>query len=223
MTLPDGAPTAAPVPFTASVAVGSLREAVDLIWEDEPPGSPNWWLSRTRSGELQIFIAPDQLTSSLLCLTRSSVRPGAYDVLIVMPDIDAVSQGNPLDLAKMATARKLARPDLLIGRSLTRWRIHRGVRIALNQLPLAAVAFLLGAVLGLAVGLFAVSTSLVGWPMVAIGILLGAISGPILKWLIDRRFNSLLGPWGRFWLATGAAALGAMVGVGGLLGLFWPH
>jgi hypothetical protein len=190
--------------------------AADLIWEDEPPESRSWWLSRTHFGDVQVFIAPDPLTRSLLCLRRAGGKADAYDVMVV------VDQGaEALATLKQAVAVKLTDPAAEVGRRIWSWRLHRAAKLALNQTPLAAAAVLVGALLGLAVALFAVSTSMVGWPMLAAGILIGAASGPLLKFLVDRRFKSLLGPWGRFWVATLAAAFGAFATAGGLLTLFW--
>jgi hypothetical protein len=217
----DGAASLTPPPPPVHVPSKVVPDLVDLIWEDEPVGSQAWWLSRSRSGDLQLFLVADPLTSSLLCLTRSGARPNDYDMLLVMPDVDVIHQSNPVDLAKIAVAQKIAHPGQLIGRGVIRWRLQRVAKLALNQLPLAIISFAAGAALGLAVALFAVSTAMVGWPMLVIGIVLGAASGPLLKFIIDRRFKSLLGPWGRFWVATGAAAAGAVIAAGGMLALFW--
>jgi hypothetical protein len=217
----DGAASLTPPPPPVHIPSKAIPDLADLIWEDEPVGSQSWWLSRSRSGDLQLFLVADPLTSSLLCLTRSGARPNDYDMLLVMPDVDTLHQGNPVDLAKTAIARKIARPEQSIGRSVLVWRLQRIAKLAMNQLPLAVTSFATGAALGLAVALFAVSTAMVGWPMLAIGIVLGAASGPVLKFIIDRRIKSLLGPWGRFWVATSAAAAGAVIAAGGLLALFW--
>jgi hypothetical protein len=217
----DGAAPLTPPPLPVHVPSKAIPDLADLIWEDEPVGSQAWWLSRSRSGDLQLFLVADPLTSSLLCLTRSGVRPNDYDMLLVMPDTDVLHQGNPVELTKIAVAKKIVHPNHQIGRGVFRWRLQRVAKLILNQVPLAMASFVIGAALGLAVGLFAVSTEMVGWPMLAIGIVLGAASGPVLKFIIDRRFKSLLGPWGRFWVATGAATAGAVIAAGGLLALFW--
>lgn len=219
----DDAPSGAagvPAPSHPAPQPFQLHKA-DLIWEDELAGTHAWWLSRARAGDLQIFIAVDPMTSSLLCLARSSVRPDNYDVLAVVrrqahPDMAAT-----LMAAKDAVAIKVAHPLAEVGWPVMAWRLSRAGHIALNQGPLILVSLLLGALLGLAVALFAVSTQLVGWPMLAAGIAIGAASGPPLKFLVDRRFKSVLGPWGRFWVATLSAAVGAVMTAGGLLTLFW--
>lgn len=205
-----------PPPNSAVVPSKATPEIADLIWEDEPAGSTSWWLSRARSHDLQLFIATDPLTNSFLCLARSNTRPDHYDILVVMAQAtDALAK------AKHAVAVKLVQPLAQLGEPLFRWKLRRGAKMALNQAPLASSAFLLGALLGLAVALFAISTSLVGWPMLAAGIGIGAASGPLLKILIDKKFKSILGPWGRFWVATLSAAFGALIAAGGLLTLFW--
>lgn len=196
-------------------------QPLPLIWEDEPAGSNAWWLSRAQAGGLQLFIATDPLTASLLCLGRSSVRPDHYDVLAIVVERATDGRAASLEEAKQAAARKASDPMADVGRSVLTWRIDRAFRLALNQVPLALAALAVGALLGLAVGLFAVSTALVGWPMLAAGIFIGAASGPLLKLLIDRRLRSVLGPWGRFWVATLSAFTGALITAGGLLGLFW--
>lgn len=211
----------APPPPATNVPSKAIPELKDLIWEDEPAGSQVWWLTRSRSGDLQVFIAPDPVTGSLLGLSHTSARPKSYDVVIVLAEKPFASRAESLNATKHALAVKISDPLAEVGRSLTWWRFSRAVKFALNQLPLAAVAMLLGALLGLAVALFAISTSLVGWPMLVAGIVIGAASGPLLKFLVERRFKSLLGPWGRFWVATLSAALGAFATAGGLLTLFW--
>ena len=193
----------------------------DLIWEDEPEESQAWWLSRTRAGDLQLFLAKDALTNSLLCLARSGVRPDDYDVLIVIPQQPHHSTASLMGDAKSAAAMKISNPLADVGQPVMGWRLWRLVRLALNQAPLIAVAFFLGGLMGMAVGLFAISTQLVGWPMLVAGILIGAASGPPLKFLVDHRMKSMLGPWGRFWVATISAAMGAVFTAGGLLTLFW--
>jgi hypothetical protein len=210
-----------PPPETPVVPSRAVPEVADLIWEDEPSGSSAWWLSRSRAGDLQIFIAADQLTSSLLCLGRSSVRSDDYDVLLVIAERNYATLTDAVTAAKQKIAAKVADPLSDMGRTVLSWRIERGWRLALNQMPLAVAALALGALLGLAVALFAVSTELVGWPMLVTGIVIGAASGPLLKFLIDKRFKSQLGPWGRFWVATFSAAVGALAAAGGLLTLFW--
>lgn len=211
----EGFPTPTAVPSRLK------PEIADLIWEDEPTGSGAWWVSRTHSGDLQLFIAPDPLTSSLLCLARSGARPDNYEILVVIGESASGGRDEAMAAAKQAMAAKIANPLADLGRGVVAWRLGRLGLLTLNQLPLALTAFALGAFLGLAVGLFAVSTSLVGWPMLLVGILIGAASGPLLKLLIDRKFKSLLGPWGRFWVATLSAAAGALITAGGLLTLFW--
>ncbi|MBL8629598.1 MAG: hypothetical protein JNM81_08225 [Rhodospirillaceae bacterium] len=193
----------------------------DLIWEDELPDTQAWWLSRARSGDLQVFIAVDPMTSSLLCLGRNSIRPDNYDVLAVVRKPLHSDMAVALAVAKDAVAMKVANPLVEVGWSLMAWRFARAGQITLNQGPLIFVSLLLGALLGLAVALFAVSTQLVGWPMLTAGIVIGAASGLPLKFLVDRRFKSVLGPWGRFWVATLSAAAGAVITAGGLLTLFW--
>ncbi len=208
-------------PAPRAVPSKAIPDVADLIWEDEPAGSQSWWLSRARSADIQLFIALDPLTASLLCLGHTNAKPNQYDVLVVTSENQHADRTAALAAAKHHIAVKIANPLAEVGRPILAWRVHRAIKLALNQAPLAASAFLLGAVLGLAVALFAVSTALVGWPMLVAGIVIGAASGPLLKLLIDRRFKSLLGPWGRFWIATLSAAAGALASAGGLLTLFW--
>ncbi len=205
-------------PGAAGISTHHYSKA-DLIWEDELAESQSWWLSRARAGDLQLFIAVDPMTSSLLCLARNSIKPDRYDVLVVVRqrfDMTAT-----LGAAKEAVAIKVANPLAEVGWPIMGWRAVRAGHVVLNQGPLILVSLLLGALLGLAVALYAVSTQLVGWPMLGAGIVIGAASGPPLKFLVDRRFKSVLGPWGRFWVATVSAAIGAVFTAGGLLTLFW--
>ncbi|MDX2142367.1 MAG: hypothetical protein SFV19_03335 [Rhodospirillaceae bacterium] len=208
-----------PPPLPRVDAAVDLR--ADLIWEDELPGSSAWWLTRAHLGDLQVFIAADALTKSLLCIGRAGAVRSAYSVLAVVAEADFIDRPNGLAAAKDAAARRVADPLSHVGRSVAVWRVGRVLRLVLNQAPLALTAFLLGGLLGLAVGLFAVSTALVGWPMLAAGLVIGAASGPLIKFLIEKRFSSVLGPWGRFAVATLSAAAGALVTAGGLFSLYW--
>lgn len=210
-----------PTPPEPNIPSKANPDVADLIWEDEPSQSQAWWRTRARAGDLQLFIVADHLTSSLLCLARSGIRPDDYDVLVVIAEKNYADSAQAIAAAKHAVARKVINPLVDVGRTVLSWRVDRAWRIVLNQLPLGIAALSLGAVLGLAVALFAVSTELVGWPMLAAGIAIGAASGPLLKLLVDKRFKSILGPWGRFWVATLSAAIGALVTAGGLLSLFW--
>gem|GEM_PF-3430305 len=221
MTDPDAQAPLAPPPPPTSVPSKAVPDLPDLIWEDEPAGSQAWWLSRARSADHQVFIATDPLTGSLLCLGHGAAKSADYDVMVVLREADFTDRAAGLAAMKHAAAVKLSNPVAEAGRSVAAWRLHRAAKLALNQAPLAAAALLIGALLGLAVALFAISTAMVGWPMLAAGILIGAASGPLLKFLVDRRFKSLLGPWGRFWIATLSAAIGAFTTAGGLLTLFW--
>jgi hypothetical protein len=168
-----------------------------------------------------VFVAADGLTKSLLCIGRAGATGSRYTVLAVIGDFNDRDRDIRIATAKEATARRLADPLADVGGSVLLWRLGRFGRLILNQAPLGLAAFALGGLLGLAVGLFAVSTALVGWPMLAAGLVIGAASGPLIKFLIDRRFSSVLGPWGRFMVATLSAAAGALVTAGGLLTLYW--
>jgi hypothetical protein len=211
----------AAAPSGAGANTVAAPPPADLIWEDEPEGSQNWWLSRTRAGDLQLFLATDSITKSLLCLARNSARPDDYAVLVVVPERPHHTRQSLMFEAKTAAVQKIANPRADVGQPVMGWRLWRLTRVALNQVPLILVAVALGGLLGMAVGLFATSTQLVGWPMLVAGIVIGAASGPPLKFLVDHRFKSVLGPWGRFWVATVSAALGAVFTAGGLLTLFW--
>jgi hypothetical protein len=142
-------------------------------------------------------------------------------VLAVIGDFNDRDRAARLVAAKAAAARRVADPLAEVGDSVALWRLGRFARLVLNQAPLGLTAFALGGLLGLAVGLFAVSTQMVGWPMLAAGLAIGAASGPLLKLLVDKRLSSVLGPWGRFLVATLSAAAGALVTAGGLLTLYW--
>jgi hypothetical protein len=208
-----------PPPLARVDAVVDPR--ADLIWEDESPGSTAWWLTRAHVGDLQVFIAADALTKSLLCIGRAATVRGSYSVLAVIVETDFADRTSGIAAAKEAAARRIADPLSAVGRSVALWRVGRAFRLVLNQAPLALAAFLLGGLLGLVVGLFSVSTALVGWPMLVAGLVIGAASGPLIKFLIEKRFSSVLGPWGRLAVATLSAAAGTLLTAGGLFSLYW--
>ncbi len=209
--------------FTAPV----IRSGAFLIWEDEGPGSGHWWLTRAHemnaAGRRDFLIAEDDLTESVICITRP---PGGrrYAVIAVMWMDDFASRADAVAAAKTAAAQWLDVPhDPAARQTVQRWRLVRLWRIIWRHLPLAFAGFGLGAVLGLAVALFAVSSGLVGWPMFAAGLLIGAGSGLALKFLVDRRSRAaeISGPWARFFVLTAAAAAGAALAAGGIFILFW--
>jgi hypothetical protein len=109
-----------------------------------------------------------------------------------------------------------------VRRSLRSWRFVRAATIARKNLPFLLIGLGAGAVLGLAVALFAVWTGLVGWPIVAAGIALGAAAGYFLKMAVEvTRAKAVAGPWGRFAIIMLGATVGAGLTVAGALMLFW--
>jgi hypothetical protein len=216
---------AAPEPHTPPAADGD--EPPILIWEDESPGSPHWWLARAHHGPRQFYIAYDELTAHLVSVERLATGAGFAAIAVA-----AAGSGQGGDVAEALQAAKRATADAVAGASsgarateraaLRAWRLRRALALMRRQAPLAATAFLVGALLALAVALFAVSTDLVGWPMLAVGIAIGAGSGLVLRWLSMRRLAPDLGPWSRLALAMCAAGAGAAAAAGGFLALFWP-
>ena len=194
---------------------------VFLIWEDEEPGSEQWWLARAHEGagkKREIFIAEDDLAGYLVGVMR---RPPAtrYKVIAAVPLADTGDRARAIADAKTAVANWLASGPR---DNIWRWRLARWSKLAWSQFPITLAGFAVGSALGLVVAFFAVSSGLVGWPMLAAGLVIGAGSGPALKFLVDRRpKNAATGPWARFTIITLAAVIGASLTAGGVFTLFW--
>jgi hypothetical protein len=196
-------------------------DAAFLIWEDRQENSGQWWLTRARHPGADFFIAEDDFTGRLLVMVRRPAPAGGYKVTgavrlgnTTLDDAIVVAKGQALGWLRAPGASPYRR-------EVTRWRLHRFLSLSWRQLPLAVAAFLIGAALGFAVALFAVSTELVGWPMLVIGLALGAAAGPVLRFIADRKLSSGLGPWARFAVVTVSALLGAALTVGGGMMMFW--
>ncbi|MSO73214.1 MAG: hypothetical protein EXQ84_06340 [Rhodospirillaceae bacterium] len=197
-----------------------------LIWEDEGPTSERWWISGARetvAGDRRdFFIAEDDVTEVLVCVMLPQ-HARRYHILSIVNLADHLSQDRALAAAKAVVAACIEAPNDPVTRQLVqRWRLRRFTTNVWRNLPLALGGFALGGVLGFLVAMFAVSSALVGWPMMAVGLMIGAGAGPVLKYVVDRNAaKAALGPWGRFATATIAAMLGAAVFAGGVFTLFW--
>jgi hypothetical protein len=198
-----------------------------LIWEDEDPGSDRWWITRAReasaAGRRDFFIAEDDLTNVLVCVMLPE-RARRYHIITVIFLGEFAARSDALSAAKTAVVDWLDAPHDPVTRQIVqRWRLLRLSKTIWRNLPLALAGFAIGGALGLMVAVFAVSSGLVGWPMLLAGLVIGAGAGPALKYLIDRRSAAatVSGPWGRFALVTIAAIMGAAVLAGGVFTLFW--
>ncbi|MDX2223850.1 MAG: hypothetical protein SFV21_13950 [Rhodospirillaceae bacterium] len=209
---------AAPSPPTS--AAPAADEPPILIWEDESPGAQHWWLARAHHGPRQFYIAYDDLTAHLVAVERLATSVG-FATIAVVP-VDPARIVDALAAVKQTAAAVLAGQTRAARAAVRRWRVRRGLALIARQSLLGATAGAVGAMLALAVAMFAVTTDLVGWPMLAAGIAIGGGAGLLLRGLAVRRLAPDLGPWGRLVLAIGAAACGAALAAGGFLALFWP-
>lgn len=209
-----------------------------LIWEDVEadshanPHAP-WWLSRaheqTAGGERDFFIAEDDITGYVVgvFLPRTSgAHGGNYRVITATPLGDAVNLLDAIATVKEQIAAWLAGPEDSAARArVARWRRRRSWVIARTNLPLALGAFIIGGLLGFAVAMFAVSSGLIGWPMILAGVFIGASAGSFLKLIADKKPTgaspALAGSWGRFAVVTASAMIGAGLVSGAVLTLFW--
>lgn len=200
-----------------------------LIWEeaepDDAPGGDRWWLARAHDevdGAVRdFFIAEDDISGFLLGVVRRR-RSGSFNVIAAMPLSEIVHMSDGVALVKDQVTGWLVAPREPATRNqVRRWRRRRTWVIARDNFPLAFSGFVVGALLGLVIALFAVSSGLVGWPMLASGILLGAGGGWLLKRLADLRPHAPPSSWGRFAVLMIAAMLGAAIGAGSVFTLFW--
>lgn len=200
-----------------------------LIWEeaepDDAPGGDRWWLARAHDeiagGMRDFFIAEDDISGYLLGVVRPR-RSGGFKVIAAIALSEVVHMSDGVALVKDQVTGWLVTPKEPATRSqVRRWRRRRNWVIARDNFPLAFFGFLVGAALGLVIALFAVSSGLVGWPMLASGILLGAGGGWLLKRLADLRPHALPGSWGRFAVVMIAAMLGTAISAGSVFTLFW--
>lgn len=207
----------------------SLSNDPFLIWEDAEPdddtGGERWWMSRAHDekdgGIRDFFVAEDDISGYVLGVVRPR-RSGAFKVIAAMPLGDAVHHSDAVAAVKEQVAGWLIAPHEAVTRSLVwRWRWRRTWVITRDNFPLAISGFVVGAVLGVAVALFAVSSGLVGWPMLATGLLIGAGAGWMLKRLADHKPHALPGSWGRFAVVTVAAVIGTALSAGSIFTLFW--
>ncbi|MGE3334261.1 MAG: hypothetical protein AB7I36_11505 [Rhodospirillaceae bacterium] len=198
-----------------------------LEWEDSDPASGRWWISRARDvsegAARDFFIAEDDMTDALLGLLR--VPPQSHYTVLAAAFLDRFeSRGAAAAALKDDVANALSQGEKAHGvaSALRKWRIIRIATIARKNLPFVLLGLAAGALLGLAVALFAVWTGFVGWPIVAAGVALGAATGFLMKLAVEAyRAKAVAGPWGRFAIIMLSAIAGAGLTVGGALVLFW--
>ncbi len=209
-----------------------------LIWEDaEPdpaPGAEQWWLARASDaspiGPRDFFIAEDDVSGYVVGIVRPRPDKSAkaeFRVIAATLRSEVLHLTDAVAVVKEQITGWLVAPREAVTRhGVSRWRRRRRWIIARANLPLAAGAFFIGAFLGFAVAMFAVSSGLVGYPMLVAGLSIGAIAGWCLKMIADRKPDAatspaLVGSWGRFAVVTIAALVGAGLASGSILTLFW--
>lgn len=209
-----------------------------LIWEDaEPhpaPGAERWWLARaydaSPTAPRDFFIAEDDISGYVVGIVKprsNDTADSEFRVIAAILRSEAAHLADAVALIKEQISGWLVAPrEAVVRRGVGRWRRRRRWIIARSNFPLAAGAFFIGAFLGFAVAMFAVSSGLVGYPMLIAGLSIGAIAGWCLKMIADRKPTAetspaLVGSWGRFAVVTVAALIGAGLSSGSILTLFW--
>lgn len=192
-----------------------------LIWEDEEPDSQQWWLARAHESEgeaRELFVALDEVAGYLIGVVR---RPPStrYKVIAAIPLAENTDTFDSISNAKGAVAGWLASGSRV---NVWHWRSARWSKFTLAHLPILVAGFIVGGVLGLLVAIFGVSSGLLGWPMLAAGLVIGVGAGPVLKFLVDRHpENAISGPWVRFMVISLAAISGAALVAGSVFALIW--
>jgi hypothetical protein len=210
-----------------SASPDSPHIAEALHWDDADPATGRWWLSRARDAgagaSRDFFIAEDDMTDALLGLLR--VPPESHYTVLAAAFLDKFeSRAAAAAAVKDDIAAVLAHSEKAkdVFRALRRWRFIRVLTVARKNFPFALLGLVAGALLGLAVALFAVWTGFVGWPIVAAGVALGAAAGVLLKIAVEaHRAKAVAGPWGRFAIIMLGAVVGAGATAAGTLVLFW--
>ncbi|MBT4740777.1 MAG: hypothetical protein HOH20_14330 [Rhodospirillaceae bacterium] len=204
--------------MTATDDTESETSSTYLIWEDAE--NETWWLSRSHDDEAAYIIAPDSITKHLLVL-RQPTGSRRFKVIATVHSNQANGLSGAIAEAKRDAIKWIGDPKFApIKSSVRAWRAQRWTKIALREVPLALISSLIGCVLAFFVAAFFIMTEVTGWPMVLVGTLLGLSSGWLLKWAADRKFTSLMGPFGRFVTVTGSATLGAFLTVSVFFVLF---
>lgn len=205
----------------------SAPHTLALDWEDADPAAGRWWLARARestaAGVRDFFIAEDDMTAALIGLFR--VPPQSHYTVLAAAFLDRFeSRAAAAASLKVDVAAALTQTDAAaaVRRALLAWRLVRIGNILRMNFPFMLLGLCAGALLGLAVALFAVWSGLVGWPMVAAGIGLGASAGFLVKMAVEAyRANAVAGPWGRFAMIMLGAVVGAGATAAGALLMFW--
>jgi len=203
-----------------------------LQWEDADPGAGRWWIARARhidaDGARDFFIAEDDMTDALIGLVR--VPPQSRYTVLAAAFLDRFeSRAAAADALKDDIGAAMAPGEKAPGDkakdvavALRRWRLIRIATVARKNLPFFLLGMGAGALLGLAVALFAVWTEFVGWPFVVAGVALGAAAGFFLKMMVEAyRAKAVAGPWGRFAIIMLGAIAGAGMTAAGALMRFW--
>ncbi|MSO72940.1 MAG: hypothetical protein EXQ84_04945 [Rhodospirillaceae bacterium] len=206
-----------------------------LVWEDARPddSSPRpWWLVRaTDAGAARdFFVVEDDVSGYLVGVVRR--RPGRKFEMIAAALLGSTEQisGGRADgiaiLKDLVADWQRAPHKAALGQGVRRWRRRRTWAIARSNFPMASGAFAIGGLLGFAIGMFAVSSGAVGLPFIGVGLMIGAVAGTLLKLIAERKpppaaAGALAGSWERFIVVSFAALLGAAMGSGVVLALFW--
>jgi hypothetical protein len=207
--------------------LSALDENHALDWEDSDPASGRWWIARARDvtegAARDFFVAEDDMTDALLGLLR--IPPQSHYTVLSAAFLDRFeSRAAAAAAVKRDIANVLSHGDKAEGvaGALRTWRFIRIATIVRKNFPFVLLGLAAGALLGLAVALFAVWTGFVGWPIVAAGIALGAATGFLMKLAVEAyRAKAVAGPWGRFAIIMLSAIAGAGLTVAGALVLFW--
>ncbi len=215
--------------------LNSLVSHSTLVWEDARPdgNSPRpWWLVRATdvAAARDFFIVEDDVSGYLVGVVRP--RPGKKFEMIAAAFLGSAEQvsGSRADgiamLKGLVADWQTAPHNAALGQGVRRWRRRRSWIIARANFPLATGAFVIGGLLGFAIGMFAVSSGAVGVPFVSVALLIGAVAGTLLKLIADRKpspvaAGALAGSWERFMVVSFAALIGAAMGSGVVLALFW--
>ncbi|MBD25868.1 MAG: hypothetical protein CMG46_12850 [Candidatus Marinimicrobia bacterium] len=200
--------------------MSSALEKVVLSWEDKDPSSHQWWLARAQEPagrKRDFFIAEDKIAGYLIGLVRYPPAVN-YKVIAATPLTTSPVSSSGTAEVKAAVAGWIASGQR---ENIWLWRIARLSKMIWNQLPIIAAGFFLGTLIGFLVSFVAESSGLMGWPMMVVGGLIGAGSGPVLKFILDCCPESKVnGPWTRLIVITLSAIFGSVIAAGILFNLF---
>ena len=163
------------------------------------------------------------MTDALIGLLR--VPPQSrYNVLAVvfLSRFDSHAAATSALKANVVEALSPAKNRAGVRGALLQWRAAHAAAILRKNFPALLLGLAGGTLLGLAVAFFALWTNLVGWPIVAAGVVLGAAAGYLLK-LTAEVFRGAVAPepWVRFAVLMLGTVAGAGITAAVALLLFW--